>query len=87
MLNVKSILYEKLNKVYNMKNRKMNNENKSMLSKIYQKFHENFMKSMLFINFHISFEYAKKKNTRWKTAYEIMSINKKFNSKILKNSC
>ena len=63
MLNVKSILYEKLNKVYNIKNRKINDENKNMSLKIYQKFRENFMKNMLFINFYIFFEYAKK-NTR-----------------------
>ena len=60
MLNIKSILYEKLNKVYNIKNRKMNDINKNMLLKIYQKFRENFIKSfiksMLFINFYIFFE-------------------------------
>ena len=60
MLNVKSIfksiLCEKLNKIYNIKNRKMNDENKNMSLKIYQKFRENFMKSMLLINFRIFFE-------------------------------
>ena len=63
MLNVELISYEKLNRIYDMKNRKMNNESKNMSSKIYQKFHESFMKNMLFINFYIFFEYAKE-NTR-----------------------
>ena len=31
MLNVESTSYEKLNKIYNIKNRKMNDENKNML--------------------------------------------------------
>ena len=31
MLNVESTLYERLNKVYNIKNRKMNDESKNML--------------------------------------------------------
>ena len=64
MLNVESILCERLNKVYDIKNRKMNDENKSMLLKIYQEFRESFMKSMLFINFHILiFEICEKKHT------------------------
>ena len=41
----------------------MNDENKNMSLKIYQKFRESFMKSMLLINFYIFFEYAKKKHT------------------------
>ena len=56
MLNVESTSYEKLNKVYDMKNRKMNDENKNMSLKVYQRFRESFIKNMLFINFHILFE-------------------------------
>ena len=56
MLNVELTSYEKLNKVYNIKNQKMNDKNKNMSLKVYQKFRESFMKSMLFINFYISFE-------------------------------
>ena len=56
MLNVKSISCEKLNKIYDIKNRKMNDENKNMSLKIYQKFRESFMKKILFINFRILFE-------------------------------
>ena len=86
MLNVESTSYEKLNKIYDMKNRKMNDENKSMSWKIYQKLRESFVKNLLFINFYIFFEYAKE-NTCWKIAYEIMNINKESDSWILKNSC
>ena len=45
MLNVKSTSCERLNKVYNIKNRKMNDENKSISLKIYQGFRENFIKT------------------------------------------
>ena len=34
----------------------MNDENKNMSWKIYQKFRESFVKSLLFINFRIFFE-------------------------------
>ena len=56
MLNVESTSYERLNKIYDMKNRKVNDESKNMSLKIYQKFRESFMRSMLLINFHILFE-------------------------------
>ena len=56
MLNVESISYKKLNKIYNIKSRKMNDESKNMSLKIYQEFRESFMKNMLFINFRILFE-------------------------------
>ena len=56
MLDVGPALCGRLNKVYDMKSRKVNNESKSMSLKIYQEFRESFMKSLLLINLHISFE-------------------------------